>query len=235
MTAVITQPTYMPWLGYFQLVMKADVFVFLDCVQFVQRTWDSRNRLKGFNDQPFWLTVPVASHRRNIPTCDIQISPHHPDWREKHLKSLQASLGSAPRFSEVYPEFEAWLREPHHRLADLNISGIRRIAGRLGFAPAFLRASDLGTEGMRTRLLVDILQRVGASHYLANAGSREYLEADRDLFLKAGITYEYQRWNHPVYPQVGASFVSHLACPDALCYLGWDGARRKIIEGCGTP
>ena len=227
-TAVISQPTYMPWLGYFQLVSKADVFVSLDCVQFVQRTWDSRNRLKGYDDQPFWLTVPVGSHRRETRGCDIRISPHRPKWAEKHLQSIRASLGSAPHFSEVFPEFELWLREPHEFLTDLNVSGIRRIAAQLGFYPEFVRATELDPTGKRVALLVDILQKVGATHYYANAGSRDYMEADRQLFCDAGISYQYQQWRHPEYPQRGGTFVSHLACPDPLCYLGWEGARRTF-------
>lgn len=43
-TAVIMQPTYLPYLGYFQLIAQADVLVFLDDVQFARRSWQQRNR-----------------------------------------------------------------------------------------------------------------------------------------------------------------------------------------------
>ena len=51
----------MPWLGYFEQIANADVFVFLDTVQFVARSWHNRNRLKGSDGQHFWLTVPIAA------------------------------------------------------------------------------------------------------------------------------------------------------------------------------
>ena len=59
MTSVaIMQPTYLPWLGYFALMDRVDIFVFLDSVQFERRSWQQRNRIKG-PDGPRMLTVPV--------------------------------------------------------------------------------------------------------------------------------------------------------------------------------
>jgi hypothetical protein len=46
-TAAIMQPTYLPYLGYFHLIAEADVFIFLDDVQFARRSWQSRNRILG--------------------------------------------------------------------------------------------------------------------------------------------------------------------------------------------
>jgi len=44
MTGVILQPTYIPWLGYFEMIDRADIFVIYDHVQFVKKTWHHRNR-----------------------------------------------------------------------------------------------------------------------------------------------------------------------------------------------
>ena len=46
MKAVILQPMYLPWMGYFGLIDIADVFVFYDDVQFVERSWQRRNKIK---------------------------------------------------------------------------------------------------------------------------------------------------------------------------------------------
>src|SRR4051812_6826065 len=46
-TLVALQPGYLPWLGYFDLMHKADVFVHYDDVQFDKHGWRNRNRLKG--------------------------------------------------------------------------------------------------------------------------------------------------------------------------------------------
>ncbi len=62
-TAAIMQPTYLPWLGYFALIDRVDIFVFLDSVQFDRRSWQQRNRIKAADGLQM-LTVPV--HKKGL-------------------------------------------------------------------------------------------------------------------------------------------------------------------------
>ena len=63
MKIAIAQPTYLPWLGYFDLIDQVDAFVFLDNVQFEKQSWQQRNRIKTPTGLQ-WLTVPVAFRGR---------------------------------------------------------------------------------------------------------------------------------------------------------------------------
>ena len=58
MKLVVMQPTYLPWMGYFDLIDQCDTFIFLDSVQFSRQSWQQRNRIKT-PQGPLWLTVPV--------------------------------------------------------------------------------------------------------------------------------------------------------------------------------
>ncbi|MBK8908783.1 MAG: WbqC family protein [Rhodospirillales bacterium] len=235
MTVVITQPTYMPWLGYFEQMAAADDYVILDAVQFTKQSWQSRNRIKGADGAPLWLTVPIAAHPLDTPIHDIRIAPTPPQWRRKHLKTIAANLKGAPYFHRVYPRIEAWLETEFTYLADLNVAGIRMFAELLGLAPRFYRASELGVGGRRSHLLLDILERLGARHYYACLGSQVYLEADRPLFEAAGIAIRYQTWEHPRYPQRGPGFVSHLSVVDALMNIGPEKTRQLITTVVPHP
>ena len=64
-TAVISQPTYLPWMGLFEQVARADVYVFLDMVQFERQSWQTRNRLKR------------SEERRVGKECRSRWSPYH--------------------------------------------------------------------------------------------------------------------------------------------------------------
>jgi hypothetical protein len=75
---------------------------------------------------------------------------------------------------------------------------------------------------------VDICRKVGATHYYSSAGSQDYLDEEMDLFREASIPVTYQAWEHPVYPQRGGEFVSHLAALDALCHVGPEAARAFV-------
>ncbi|WP_072016413.1 WbqC family protein [Neosynechococcus sphagnicola] len=228
-TVVITQPTYMPWLGYFEQISRADVFIFLDTVQFVQRSWHSRNRLKGSNGQPFWLTVPVVSHAQKTPLLDIKISPHQSQWREKHLSTIQTYLGSTPYFAKIFPLVQSWLNTEHTYLVDLNISGIKLFSQFLGLSPQFMKASDLMPNGNRTQLLLNLCQQVGATSYYTSAGSSAYMAPEEHLFADAGIELKYQSWEHPVYSQWGSGFTSHLSALDVFANIGADVTRSYIL------
>jgi len=59
MIVSIHQPQYMPYIGYIYKILKSDVFVFLDDVQYKKNEWQNRNRIKGPNGL-VWLTVPVS-------------------------------------------------------------------------------------------------------------------------------------------------------------------------------
>src|SRR5207253_5645114 len=87
-TAVVLQPSYLPWLGYFAQVQRSDVFVIYDDVQFDKHGWRNRNRIKTAQGAQ-WLTVPVCTTGQNRPTNrDVGIDVKQP-WRKKHLASLR--------------------------------------------------------------------------------------------------------------------------------------------------
>ena len=65
MRLAIHQPQYMPWLGYLAKWAAADLFVFLDTVQYEKNGWQNRNRIKT-RDGVRWLTVPVQIGRAHV-------------------------------------------------------------------------------------------------------------------------------------------------------------------------
>ena len=57
MIVSILQPSYLPWAGVFDLMLRSDCFVYHDNLAY-DKSWRNRNRIrtqKGFS----WLTVPV--------------------------------------------------------------------------------------------------------------------------------------------------------------------------------
>lgn len=229
-TVVIAQPTYLPWTGYFEQISKADVFVVLDNVQFERQSWQCRNRLRGANGEPFWLSVPVAAHPLGTLIRDARIARGKPKWRDKHLKSVSASLGRAPFFAEIYPLLESWLSHDFELLADLNVDGLRRFAESLGLTPEWKIASHLPVTGAKGDLVLNICRHLGATVYCAAAGSRGYLEPMIPQFEDARIEIVFQDWVHPTYPQRGDGFTSHLSVVDALMNVG-PAAVRDMVKG----
>ena len=84
----IMQPTFFPWIGYFDLIDQVETFVFFDDVQLVKRSWQVRNRIKSANGELF-LTIPIKKNkiRDELLISEAEIA-YDENWQNKHLKTL---------------------------------------------------------------------------------------------------------------------------------------------------
>lgn len=226
--AAIHQPTFLPWLGWWDKLVRADVLVLLDDVQFPKKggTWMNRVRLL-VNGEPVWATVPVDRAFHGVRTVrETRIDDSVP-WREKMAKTIATSYGRAPYFDEVYDEVRALIRLPTDRLAEFNENAIRRIGDSLGLETARLvRQSDLGIGGSGNELLVSLCRAVSADTYLTGDGAGEYLSTHS--FAAAGIGVVEQRFTPPRYPQLARAYVPGLSVVDALMNCGWRRTARLV-------
>jgi hypothetical protein len=224
-TAAIMQPTYLPYLGYFHLIAEADVFVFLDDVQFARRSWQSRNRIWGAGGEVM-LTVPVTKADREALIADIQISNAEP-WAEKHLASIRHAYGKRRFFDEGMVFLEAQLAAPPAPLADFTARLIEAAAAKLGLSAEFARASALQVSGHRSDHLLGLCRAVGATDYLSPTGSADYM-IEEGVFAAAGFPVRFQGFVEVAYPQGQPTFTPYMAFIDAVMNLGWAGTRELI-------
>ena len=224
-TAAIMQPTYLPYLGYFHLIAQADVFVFLDDVQFARRSWQQRNRVWGAAGEVM-LSVPVQKADRDAAISTIETAETE-RWREKHLNAVRHAYARRPFFAETMAFLESQLETPTPRLADLNCNVITAAAGKLGLKAEFVRASTLAAPGERSNHLLAICQAVGATDYLSPAGSRDYMVED-GVFAHADFPVRFQGFVEIPYDQGHDPFAPYMAFIDAVMNLGWSGTRALI-------
>jgi len=208
------QPQYLPWLGYFDKLDQADVFVLLDNVQFKKNEWQNRNRIKG-PQGPQWITVPVR-HKFPQTIAEVEVREAEP-WRRKHLRALEANYGKAPFFDREMLLFREILEQPWARLDQLNVELVRRLAARLGIETRIVLGSELQAREHPTLRLVDLCRELGAQAYLSGAGG-DYLEQER--FAEAGIELRFQAYEHPDYPQLWGDFEPYLSIVDLLMNHG---------------
>ena len=107
MKVAIHQPQYLPWLGYLAKWAAADVFVFLDTVQYEKNGWQNRNRIKTAAGA-VWLTVPVHYRHLNQRIDETEID-YRRDWRTSHLNQFRDSYRRAPHFEDAMAILRAGL------------------------------------------------------------------------------------------------------------------------------
>lgn len=228
MRCAVIQPSYIPWRGYFDQILRSDVFVFYDDVQYDKHGWRNRNRIKTPQGTR-WLTIPVRSKgntTRGMHINDVEIAAET-KWNRKHLASIHQSYSKAPFFDAYIPTLEKHLESPAVRLADLTIPLTIQLARELGASCHFVRSSDLSLSGNRLDHLLLTLESVGATHYLSGPSAAAYVEAD--AFRKAGITVQYMQFDYPEYPQLHPPFDAHVSIVDLLFMLGPD-ARDAFVK-----
>jgi hypothetical protein len=209
------QPTYLPWLGYFDLMDQSDAFVFLDSVQFEKQSWQQRNRIV-VNNQLHWLSIPVAhsgNSKNNICEMEVVYSAVFP---KKQIRTIEQNYSQSPYFNEYFPELSAILESREEKLSVLNEKIINWMAGALGIRVSFIKSSEMQATGQRSELLVAICKELGSRDYLSPIGSVGYLLEDRQLFEKTGITLSIQHYNHPCYHQKNTPFVPFASSLDLL-------------------
>ena len=220
-TVVVLQPGYLPWLGFFDQLSRADVFVYYDDVQYDKHGWRNRNRIKT-QAGPMWLTVPVRHSGQGLQRIlDVEIDGRTP-WARKHVASIRQAYARAPFLVQYLPALEELLQRKWERLVDLDIACVDLLAEWLGLRCRIERSSMLGVGGERSERLLNICSHFGASTYLSGSAAETYL--DVQLFERQGIRVEWQRYVHPTYQQLHGEFVSFLSALDLLLNYGDEAA-----------
>jgi hypothetical protein len=222
MLVAIHQPEHLPWLGFFEKVLRADLFVLLDDVQFSKGDFQNRNRVKGAGGAQ-WLTVPVT---HGFPQKLDEVLVAGDGWRAKHWKTLRSCYARAAHFETFAPLFEDFYGRPWARLTELNVAGLELVARALGVGPKWVMASGLKVGGQKSELVLNICQAVGASAYYSGRAGSTYL--DRESFRRAGIEIVVQNFEHPTYGQLfmkDSGFVPNLSAVDLLFNCGAQGVK----------
>lgn len=237
MIIAVHQPQYLPWLGYFDKIKKSDCFVFLDKVEYKQREFQNRNRIRTKSNW-IWLTVPVVSKGKGRQLISEVRIDTGSDWQKRHWRSLNAWYGRAKAFDHYAPFFEeVYTKMKWDKLADLNIFIIRYLVKELNIETPIYLESEIGTTKSGTDRIVEICKRLNADTYLSGAGGKAYLEEAK--FSRENLALRYQDFRHPVYEQCFTGgkdgFIHNMSAVDMLfnegkssCELLWnkEGVKR---------
>lgn len=216
----ILQPTFLPWMGWFDLVDQVDVFVVLDDAQFSKQSWQQRNRIRTARGLEY-LSIPVKSAGRMGQAID-EVALSDQGFVESFSGRIRAAYEGAPYFSSVEPEFSSVLREcaKSELLIDVNMGIIAWLCSALELEKTVVRASALGVSGRRGERVAALCEAVDANRYVSPVGAKEYLTHDYDHFEARSISVELQGYVHPEYRQLHQPFIPYASTLDLLMMQG---------------
>ena len=212
------QPNFMPWLGFFYKVLKADILVILDNVQFPLGTsWINRNRIKNKNGV-LWLSVPVWKRGRGKQLINEVEIFNERDWQKKHYLSLMHAYTKAPYFSDHLNFLKEIFNKKWKRLLDLNIVVLKYLLDALGIKKDIIMSSSLNIDAGKQELLIKICKQLSAGCYVNLTTSKKYI--DKELFQSEKIDIKFFSYSPIVYPQLWGDFISNLSIIDLLLNCG---------------
>ncbi|HEY3041165.1 MAG TPA: WbqC family protein [Pyrinomonadaceae bacterium] len=227
-TLVVSQPMFLPWVGLFEQIRLADVFIHYDDVQLPQgRSFMSRVQLKSANGVS-WLTVPI-DHGKSGKLLNEVVLLEPEGWREKHLRTIRHAYARRPYFNLMFELIEKIYSQPTAHLAEFNITAIEQIAQWLALSPRFIRSSAMGVKGASTERLVALCEAVDCDVYVTGHGALRYL--NHQQFEDKGVSVCYMDYKKVPYEQGHGEFTPYISILDAIANCG-ERARDLL---CSAP
>lgn len=228
-TVVIHQPDFMPYLGFFDRLLHADIFVILETAQYVDgtsRSWMSRDKIKTEKGEQ-WIKVCVQKAPRDTAIKDILLVEDD-KWKKNNLGLLHQNYRKAPYYKEILPYVEELYGGEYRLFWEFSLASIKMLMKLFDINIDMRYATELNPQGKNNDMIVDIMNKLGAKRYLSGTGAADYYDAS--VYEKAGIEVVWQDFKHPVYPQQFGEFIPYLTSLDLLFNCGIQKS-REILRG----
>ena len=219
MKITIHQPNYLPYLGFFDKMRQADIFVIYDDAQFNKDDFQHRNKIRIFHGWK-WLTVPVE--KKLIPINEIKIRNEQINkgltWSDAQFKEIRDSYLDTPNYERYENKLEEIYMKRYDKLIDLNLEIIYFLMDAFNIKTKLVFSSELGFTSRSTQRLVEIVESLGGDTYLSGTSGMNYL--DVSLFHDKNIKLEFQYFKYPVYKQNYEGFIPNMSSIDILFNTG---------------
>ena len=224
MILAITQPYFFPYIGYFQLLSKADKTVFLDDVNFIKKGWVNRNRILVGGETKFF-TAPVLRASQNIKINNTFVD-NNTKWKNKFTQTLTHSYSRAPFFKKAFDLVSDTIFANHETISDLAIQSLTACMSYLSLEMPFLLSEGRSFHLSGESRIIDICKKQKAKTYLNLPGGENLYS--KDSFRREDIDLSFIKPNIFEYRQLSKEFISHLSIIDVIMNVPPDELRDAL-------
>ena len=231
-TVAMMQPYLFPYLGYFQLIAAADVFVLGDDLQYIRAGWVNRNRILS-NGQARLITFPLKKDHFELPIMQRSLIDNFSDEASRLINVIAQNYRRAPYFAQVMPLLERLIRHPQHNLALYAENTLRELCAYLQIDTPIIRGSDLRINHCTDKQdrVIRVAHALSATSVLNPLGGMQLY--DRDRFARNGLLLRFFSMRPVTYPQLGQPFVSDLSIIDVLMFNSLEQV-QALLSQCTT-
>lgn len=218
MVISIIQPCFLPWLGYFEQIALADLFVYLDDVKYTKQDWRNNNQVKSSYGVAK-IFAPVKKTYEETLINQAMIS-YNEKWEQKLLNQLKANYCKACFYDEVIEFIKPIILNKYERLIDLNYNLNNAILKYLGIKTQILFSSNIPktTNDKNLRLLEICRNFENVNVFYDGKKAKNFI--DVSLFQQNGVDVIFQDYQHKRYHQLWGDFVPYMSILDLLMNHG---------------
>ena len=218
MKIAISQPTYLPWQGYFGLIDFVDEFVFLENVQFSKRSWQQRNKIRDHTNE-IVLTLSVKTKKKyHQKIFEVELD-NFIKVKKKHLETIKTNYSKSKYFDLYFPHLEEIMKLNFKKLSDLNKKLILFFCKELKINTKISSDKENLFQTKNIEYLRDICTEKKSSMYISTEGSKRYL-GDLNKLPNSNIKIKYYKFKDIQYLQNYNNFIPRLSIIDLLFHLG---------------
>ncbi len=214
---LITQPTFIPWIGYFDLIDQSKATVFLDNVKFSKQSWQQRNNFKT----PLGLktfTIPITFDSQKSNSINKILISNKNNLSRKFENFLISNYKKSKFFDNYFDNLMKIFSKniKNGKLIDLNLDLIFWFLKILKIEKKIFLSSELNCTKKKSEKIIEICNQLKYTNYLSTAGSLNYLSEDLNLFKRNKIKVHIHNYKHPIYSQNFNKFCEYACILDLI-------------------
>jgi len=179
MRLVIHQPNFVPRLKVLQKIACADRWIVLETVQYVKQEWQNRCKILPRTDtHGFWLTLPTCLPVGSRSKIEEVAVPNYKRQLERHRVQLRSALGGLPygwQVLDYWDEFITLAESESESLSQISTVSTLLALRRYAKTPDVVSSKMVAYTGAKSELVASICRHSGATEYIADSGSLNYL------------------------------------------------------------
>lgn len=227
MKLAIMQPYFLPYVGYYQLIAAADVFVVYDNIKYTKKGWINRNRML-LNGKDAIFSLPLKKDSDSLDVVERELAADFD--REKLLNQFRGAYTRAPQFEQTFPLLERIVRCEERNLFCYIRHSIGEMCAYLGIATDICISSEIAIdhELKAQDKVIALCRELGADTYINPIGGIELYS--REDFAAQGIELKFIKAKPFEYAQFGNEFVPWLSIVDVLMFNPLDAVRACVAS-----
>lgn len=185
----IMQPYFFPYIGYFQLIQAVDIYVNLDHVSFMKRSYMTRNTLKD----GVKINIPCSGASQNKKCKEVNVL-FDGVWENKFATTLHQLYSKEKNYQNILeqiliPWSTLFYNQQQISISELNYRSILYVNDYLDIKTKIIHTSEGLTYKKKNEGLQDIIKHFEGTHYInAIGGQSLYTKED---FATQGIDLKF--------------------------------------------